>query len=255
MGGLYAVAFSKAMPNILGCTSNDCKVYLWDHERGERKVVLSDHQDEVNGIDFHLEQKVIVTASDDCKAIVWDFQEGLNLRTLDKHTKPVYGCCFLGLEHQYSVATTSFDFKTRVFDMRDKQVVALLEDHSDDVIGVAYNTPLRTLATSSDDGLICLYDTATWKVREKIETRKHEGIGDNEVKRIAFAPDGTRLAAACSSGRVLVYDLTNNTAVPAQLTGHTDCVFDVTWGTCPNSNKKLLVSASHDHTCRHWREV
>merc|ERR1719158_1309648 len=73
MGGLYSVAFAKTSPSLLGCTSCDSHVYLWQHASGTVNR-LQGHTDEVNGIDFHSSQQAMCTASDDCKAIVWDFQ-------------------------------------------------------------------------------------------------------------------------------------------------------------------------------------
>jgi WD40 repeat protein len=89
-----------------------------------------------------------------------------------------------------------------------------------------------------------------------INTREDPGVPDNEVKRVRFSQDGNYLAAACSSQQVLVYDLNQPSAkLVARLDGHGDCVFDVTWGTCPQTGARLLISASHDHTCQYWREL
>lgn len=256
MGGLYAVAFSKTAPDILGCTSCDKSVYLWNHRTGQLQTKLNGHQDEVNGMDFHGGQPVMCTASDDCKVMIWDFQEGMVLRTLDKHSKAVYGCTFLGLENQYLVATCCFDSKVRVFDMRDKKAVSTLNLHTDDIIGIDYSSSNTYLASGSDDGLIGIWDTRTWEVLHRINTKADINDTDNEVKRVSFSPDGGLLAAACSSGRVLVYDV--NKAPPKQVTqlgGHSDCVFDVTWGVDPRTGLRTLVSASHDNTCQAWKEV
>mmetsp|Transcript_29474 Transcript_29474/g.84369 ORF Transcript_29474/g.84369 Transcript_29474/m.84369 type:complete len:423 (+) Transcript_29474:56-1324(+) len=256
MGGLYSVAFSKTSPEVLGCTSCDKNVYLWNHKTGVLTNMLVGHTDEVNAIDFHSVQQVMVTASDDCKAIIWDFQEGLVLRKLERHDKSVYGATFLGQENQYLVATCSFDRKTRVFDMRERKVVATLSHHTDDVIGIDYSSPQNCLATSSDDGIIALWDSRTWTLQRQINTKERTGLADNEVKRVAFSPCGKSLASACSSGVVLIYDLA--AAEPRQvasLSGHTDCVFDVAWGTCPETGARMLVSASHDASSRVWREV
>jgi len=256
MGGLYAVAFAKSAPHILGCTSSDKYVYLWNHTTGELIHKLAGHTDEVNGIDFHSSQQVMSTASDDQTVLIWDHHEGIILRALDKHTKPVYGTTFLGQENQYWVATCCFDQKTRVFDMRDKQVVAVLQTHTDDVIGISYSSDRQLLATGSDDGLIGLWCTRTWKLHHTINTKEDLKSPENEVKRVSFGPRGDMLAAACSSGRVLVY---NMNTIPgsyiADLSGHTDCVFDATWGECPRTGDIMLVSASHDHTCRYWRSA
>merc|ERR1712032_456284 len=255
MGGLYAVAFALTNTEYLGCASADKCVYLWNYQLGKMESKMVGHEDEVNGIDFHTSQTVLCTASDDCKVIIWDYSEGIALRQLDTHTKEVYGCKFLGQENQYLVATCCFDQRARIFDMRDKMVVATLHRHTDDVIGVDFSSPKQLLATGSDDGLIALWDTRNWRLQQVINTCEDPSIHDNEAKRVAFSSDGRFLTVACSSQRVLVYDLDPPSAeVTSRLDGHEDCVFDVTWGVCPQTGARLLVSASHDHTCQYWRE-
>lgn len=256
MGGLYAVSWAKTTPDIIGCASADKAVYLWNCRTGKQTAKLLSHSDEVNGIDFHSTQTVMATASDDCKAIIWDYQECITLRQLDKHTKAVYGCKFLGAENQYLLATCCFDQKTRIFDMRDKMIVAMLNRHCDDVIGIDFSAGKNLIATGSDDGNIAIWDIRTWKMQQCINTREDPGIEDNEVKRVSFSLDGGYLAAGCSSQQVLVYDLNQPSAkVVSRLTGHEDCVFDVSWGVCPQTGAKILVSASHDNTCQYWRET
>mmetsp|Transcript_124741 Transcript_124741/g.353104 ORF Transcript_124741/g.353104 Transcript_124741/m.353104 type:complete len:428 (+) Transcript_124741:232-1515(+) len=255
MLGLYAVAFAKMDPRVLGCTSCDTYVYLWDHTSGKMLRKLAGHTNEVNGLDFHPTQQVLCSASDDKKALVWDFTEGIVLRTLDKHTMAVYGTAFLGQENQYLVATCCFDQETRIFDMRTKEQVHSLKGHDDDVIGIDYNGATAYLATGSDDGTIKIYDCRkNWEVVHDINTNVDTTLASNEVKRVRFSHDGQMLAAACSTGRVLVYDMNNPTNTPiANLKGHEDCVFDVAWGK-NKQGKKMLVSASHDFSANYWIE-
>merc|ERR1711907_101958 len=120
MAGLYSVGFAKTQENLLGCTSCDNCVYLWDTDSGQQLKALSGHRDEVNDIDFHSAQMVMATASDDGTAIVWDYLEGRPLRWLDKHEDKVYGTTFLGKEQEFLVATCCFDKTTRIFDMRSE---------------------------------------------------------------------------------------------------------------------------------------
>jgi WD40 repeat protein len=268
MGGLYSCAFSKTIPDVLGCTSADKKIYLWDfcNEKLLHTLPHGDsntgHTDEVNGIAFHELQHVICTASDDKKALIWDFQEGVLLRTLDKHQASVYGATFLGSksEMQYNVATCCLKGDTQasfhVFDMRDKKEVTKHEAHDDDIIGIDFCARHNILATGSDDGFIQLYDTRTWKLLQKINTNIGRNTADSavEVKRIAFSPDGDILAAAGSNKSVLLYGQHQQSLEfqPMQdLVGHSDCVFDVAWGK-DSRERNILVSASHDHTAKIW---
>jgi WD40 repeat protein len=266
MGGLYGVAFARTDSKIIGCVSADKGCYLWNYQTGKFLMKLEEHDDEVNGLAFHPTQQVMCTCSDDCTAIIWDFQEGLKLRCLDFHEKSVYGATFLGTyegsAEEYLVATCCFDQKVRIFDMRDKTIVCSLNGHTDDIIGLDYSGSTKRLATGSDDGCICVYDTRKIGSGQKeqmpifkINSREMPGIQSNEVKRVAFNSNGTKIAAGCSSQQALIYNIGGPVPMmEAALQGHLDCVFDCAWG-IDAGGVEYLVDASHDHTSFVWRPM
>merc|ERR1712190_635155 len=88
--------------------------------------------------------------------------------------------------------------------------------------------------------------------RSSINTRDGTQPENNEVKRVCYSPDGRKLAAACSSGNILVYN-SYSSVLETTLSGHSQCVFDVAWGTMANG-RTMLTSASHDHTSLVWLE-
>merc|ERR1711920_751144 len=129
--------------------------------------------------------------------------------------------------------------------------------HTDDIIGIDYTEKTRQLATGSDDGLICVWDERNWgRPLSVINTRQTPGIPNNEVKRVAYSLDGTRLACGSSSANALVYSVATpeNPAFLAALPGHQECVFDVCWGV-DSQGGEYLVDASHDLTSYVWRPV
>jgi len=262
MGGLYSVRFAhNTTTRILGCASCDHSAYIWNTSNGELLTKLAGHKGDVNDLDFHPKQNYIMcTVSDDTKAIIWDYQQEAILRSIDAHTNVVYGTIFMGneTENQHLVATCSYDRTVRIFDMRDREVVKTLEGHGSEVLGVDFFK--KQLVTGANDGVICIWDQLTWQKRYVINTIEDTGIKKNRVKRVRFSPDGFQIAAACSSKRVLVYDIHSNPILFAKLraekgadNGHSGCIFDVAWGTC--TAEKTLVSASHDNSCAYWREI
>mmetsp|Transcript_87976 Transcript_87976/g.247201 ORF Transcript_87976/g.247201 Transcript_87976/m.247201 type:complete len:449 (+) Transcript_87976:133-1479(+) len=254
--GIYSIAFAQTKPNLLGCTSCNHMVYLWDWKEQTCLHRLKAHTDEVNAIDFHSSQAVMATVSDDRTLRIWDFEHGQVLRVIQDHEETAYGVTFLGEENQFLVATCSFDNTARIFDMRFKTCVETLTGHTDDVIGIDYSSSRQVLATGSDDGSVNLWDARmSWRNLAKLNTRDGGGSPeDHEVKRVAFSPNGALLAAACSSGNVLVYDVESFERY-AQLGGHEKCAFAVAWGASPSPRDAVLVSASHDATCRVWKST
>jgi len=262
MHGLYSVALSE-IPDLqdrMACAAGKGSekhgsIHIWDTHTGNRLQQIDGHDEDVNCVEFHSKQKVLVSGSDDCTAKIWDLQHtgGTELRTLKDHVQGVYGTCFLGGSMDYCVATCSFDTLCRVFDMRQQELVQKLDFHTQAVIGIAFSESTHLLASGGDDGQIALYDIKTWRRKDTIDTNKVHG--DNEVKRLAIDHSGTMLAAPCSTGHVLVYDISHPQAkLVATLDGHDDCVFGVAWGVEHESGRRVLVSASHDWTSRVWVE-
>ncbi|MBX9623405.1 MAG: hypothetical protein K2X82_06285 [Gemmataceae bacterium] len=64
----------------------------------------------------------------------------------------------------------------------------------------AFSPDGRWLATTSNDALVTLWDTATWQPARQYEWK----IG--RLRSVAFSPDGTLCAAGSDTGRVVVWD-------------------------------------------------
>ena len=107
--------------------------------------------------------------------------------------------------------------------------------HSAAVRAIALSAGQKFLATGGDDGLIALWDTATWK---KIgELRGHS----DAVTALQFSPDGNRLVSGGADRTVIVWDVRAQAAW-AKLRGHSRGVTHLAWG----KDGRTVVSAAPD---------
>jgi RNA polymerase sigma factor (sigma-70 family) len=150
------------------------------------------------------------------------------------------------------LATAGQDGAARLWDVASGKEVASLQGHKGTVESVSFSPDGKTLASAGADGAVRVWDVATGKEVRRL------AAGKAPVLSVTFAPDGRLLAssggqpedskAQPEAGRVLLWDVSTG-QIKAQLRGHTDRVFTVTF----SPDGKRLVSAGGDGTIVIWR--
>jgi WD40 repeat protein/serine/threonine protein kinase len=110
------------------------------------------------------------------------------------------------------------------------------------LMGLAYSPDGKFLAVADLGRFVYLLDAATG---EKVRTLNGH-IGAAEA--VAYRPDGQRLAAACSTATVLIWDLTSPAAAPQTLRGHAARVRSVAY----RPDGQYLASAAQDGRVILW---
>lgn len=137
-------------------------------------------------------------------------------------------------------STDDGDCSIRIWDLAKKEVARTLKGHSQGVFSVAYNEKGTMFASSSIDGTVRLWDTATWK---ELAVLRHP----TRVYGVAFNREGTRLVCGCADNSIRLWDCRTYQEV-VNIRGHTAYIYRVAF----SHDGNRLFSGSGDGTIRIW---
>ncbi|MFL5801727.1 MAG: CHAT domain-containing protein [Roseiflexaceae bacterium] len=133
----------------------------------------------------------------------------------------------------------------------NERLLGILRGHIDDVRGVAFSLDGKTLASTSWDGTIRLWDVATrqasgqpLKIPRRAQLTGPPGIGLS----VAFSPDGTTLASASFDGAIWLWDVAKRRPRGEPLAGPAAGVVSVVF----SPDGTTLASAGWDGTIQLW---
>jgi WD40 repeat protein len=202
-GAVMAVAFLPSPTEVIMTGGIDGTVRQWiPTQEGVRERVALEHKAWVNAIAFSPNRYPAASASSDNTVILLP---RLNeTKVLEPKVGEIRSLSFTP-DGKFLAAGTRYGI-TKVWDVKTaEEVVSLKGKHGAEVWGVSFSPDGKVLATADGDwnrpSDIVLWDTHTWKERERL---KHT----NEVLCVAFHPKKPILAAGAWDKTVRVWDLT-----------------------------------------------
>lgn len=152
------------------------------------------HYDEITGLAFSPDGKLLVSASVDGTICFWDVHERENLVRLECIKAECTGSRSPAMGRR---SLRGADNLARLWDVKTRKEVRQLKGHKDKVASVAFSPNVRIVATGSYDKTIRLWDSATGR-----EVGRLQGH-DARVTAVAFSPDGKQLASGGTGESVI----------------------------------------------------
>lgn len=175
--------------------SDDRKVALWALQT-ETPLVVPGHQGIVYAVDVSSKGTWVASGCEDRMVHVFRPANSPQVVPLTGHQSPVHAVAFSPDERR--LVSGDATGVLMVWDLSDGSSETV-DAHQGIVTGISFASEGRWLATCGKDATIHVWDAA------KLEKRQTIGPLSDEIRDVAFSPDGRTLVVASKDGKVLVY--------------------------------------------------
>ena len=266
------VAFSPDGKRIAS-GSEDKTIKVWDAATGAELMTLRGHADKVGPVSFSPDGSKIISGSVDNTVKVWDVSTGVEIRSLRGHGDWLWSVGFspdgrhvissgwdktikiwdwamehdrihLGRSHSVAfspdgknIATTDWNV-IRVWDAATSTEVMNLRGHHHVITSVVFDPDSKCIISSSWDGTIKVWDTATGSEQLTINC-------DQCVNYASISADGKRIVSACWDGTICIWDRNTGDELMT-IDAYSDNVRSVEF----SPNGKRIVSCGKDGTIK-----
>jgi len=262
---------------ILASVSKDISIRLWDTTIGKQMASFRGHSEDIRTLSFSPNGNILATGSLDGNILLWDMNINKLLSSMGGHVSSIFNLTFntdanilvsssknaiylwntytkqpLMFFNQNSFRAANF-FGNKIIafatlgnlihlqNIYTKDIIKTFK-HSDRIYDIAISPDGKTLASSSRDKSIYLWDT-TNAAKKPMRLKGHSSY----VTTIAFHPYENILASGSWNNTVCLWDTVSGKKL-AQFNKHNSHISDVAF----SFNGKLLASSSWDNTIYLW---
>lgn len=151
--------------------------------------------------------------------------------------------CVAWSSNSRRLASGATDGTIRLFHTQQRGEPSVWNSGQERVEDIAWSADDRYLATSGADHTVKIWEAATGDIKAVFRQER-------PIRRIAWSPQGKRLAVACDDQLVYVYEVERQ-RLELRLVGHTDWIRGLAWS--PDGSR--LVTGSDDRSVRIWNSA
>ena len=238
---IEALAF-KADGTTLVSASRDTTIRLWDVDTRNPHLMIKGHTESIKALGFLEDGKTLANGSSDCTLRLWDTETQAQQLIRIKH--PWSALDFAFSQDGKTVAIGSVGKSVRLWNVDTGEVTATFKTaHKGNINAVTFSSDDKMLASGSRGGTVELWDVQN---QQRITTlRGHT----DEIRVLAFSPDGGTVATAAKSETIIVLwdtiDIGRKTALLAES-------MTIIGALAFSSDGKTVVSGHRDGAINLW---
>jgi WD40 repeat protein len=237
----------------LASTSYDKTVHMWDATNGNKLHTYKGHVAHVNALAWSPDSKFVATASDDGTVHIWDATTGSIRVSYAGHSGNVEALAWS--PDGRCIASAGKDEAVHVWDATTYTQLHTYREHTHPVRALVWSPDSQRLASAGEDTTVHI-----WTPRREQQKRSffsaffssHRGCRrlsgyHGRINGLAWSPDGRHLAAASSTGQLLIWDVLTSALTFSKATS-TAMKNVVAW----SPSGKHLAAGSNDKTVQIW---
>lgn len=240
-----SVAFHPS-EDILASGGDDDKINLWRVPQGERIQSWMANCDRVNCLIWTADGGTLISSGFDQTIQLWKMTSDHPIPETRLTGHQDHARAVAISPNGRILASVSSDKILRIWDIAQRECLAVLQEHQLSVYTVAYHPNGELLATAGADKTVKL-----WDVRDPQQVRCVATlIGHQaEVSAVAFSPDGQRLASGSYDQTVILWEIgeIENCQILTVCRGHGSWIHGIAW-----SCEGILASAGDAQTVKLW---
>lgn len=219
----------------------DGRVILWDAKTGERLHVLEGGYGCVERVAFNPDGRELASSDNHGALVIWDVKSGRRLKELVKKGKEYASFKWIGFSSRGGSLGALGSYRDlRVWATHTGRVKIELPEKARRARDAVLSPDLSLLAYDSGGG-VSVVDTKTGQ-----RPRRLKG-GPSKVVKVAFGPEGKRLAGGDRDGGIRIWDVESGRTTRI-LSGHEDWIKALAF----SADGRRLASASGDKTVKIW---